>query len=401
MLSLKNTLYKFSAVILSLCILAIFISPYIVLAVESEFDPAFTGSLAQGEFKPLTEELPVNLFTEGATLSTFFNDLFRFSIIIGGLLAVLMIAWSGWEWMTTDIIKNKGEAKERIQNALIGLLMLLGTVLVLSQINPDIVSLRILESAPEIQAPSNPDPSSTSSSSSSGSGTSGTVVDTPFGYCVSLQSGQFLCYDTNSQCVGAYGSTLCESYSGPGTGYDEYAWRNAGFDDNGNVNHCSALEETGEEWVNVDSRFCNGAVQQSGYRCCGITYLETETPSLIGGEVEYPRSALSTVPNGRWCYLSTDTAFCLTTEAACINNYSIRLETTDPTLQSCEQVATNSVEYSDYRHVTELESETSGGFDVCASVAGQGYVPVALSACGNNPFGQPYTSGTCCALPSN
>src|SRR3989344_903497 len=77
-------------------------------------------------------------------LASFFNKLFTFSLSIGAILAVVMIVWGGSLYMFKDSFAAKTNAKEKITNAVIGLLLLLGIYLILYQINPDILKLEIL-----------------------------------------------------------------------------------------------------------------------------------------------------------------------------------------------------------------------------------------------------------------
>src|SRR3989344_1792848 len=83
------------------------------------------------------------LYSENS-LSGFFNKLFTFSLSIGAILAVVMIVWGGYLYMFKDSFASKLNAKEKITNAVIGLLLLLGIYLILYQINPDILKLEIV-----------------------------------------------------------------------------------------------------------------------------------------------------------------------------------------------------------------------------------------------------------------
>ena len=77
-----------------------------------------------------------------ATLADYVNVLFKIALMVGVVLSVLIIAYSGFEYMTMDVATKKGMAKRRIAHAIGGLLMLLGTYLVMYQINPDIVKIK-------------------------------------------------------------------------------------------------------------------------------------------------------------------------------------------------------------------------------------------------------------------
>lgn len=88
-----------------------------------------------------------NLFNpENTSLAEFFNALFFTAIAIGAILAVLRLGYAGIIYMTTDVINIKGNAREIISHAILGLLLLLAVYIILFQINPDILELCILRS---------------------------------------------------------------------------------------------------------------------------------------------------------------------------------------------------------------------------------------------------------------
>lgn len=104
---------------------------------------------AFAEFVPLAP-IPNLDTTDGATLSSYLNSVFNFAISIGAILAVLMIVKGGFEYMTTEAVGQKGAARTSIQNAVLGLILLLMIVLILEVINPQLLNLdlfRNLESA--------------------------------------------------------------------------------------------------------------------------------------------------------------------------------------------------------------------------------------------------------------
>ena len=54
--------------------------------------------------------------------------------------------FAGFLYMGSDFWDKKNQAKEIIQDVVLGLLLLLGTYLILAQINPEILNLNILKS---------------------------------------------------------------------------------------------------------------------------------------------------------------------------------------------------------------------------------------------------------------
>jgi len=78
---------------------------------------------------------------EAGNLDAYFTNLFNLALVIGAVLAVLIIATAGLQYMTTDAISGKGESKDRIWQAVLGLLMLLSVYLFFKEINPNILNL--------------------------------------------------------------------------------------------------------------------------------------------------------------------------------------------------------------------------------------------------------------------
>lgn len=84
------------------------------------------------------------------------QGLFQLSISIGAILAVIMIAVGGIEYMGSDAISSKQAGRERMFNAVLGLVLILGTYVILNTINPNLLSFAIF-SAPGNQVESRPD----------------------------------------------------------------------------------------------------------------------------------------------------------------------------------------------------------------------------------------------------
>lgn len=81
--------------------------------------------------------LPGTTDSKGSVnLNTYIPAVFNLTIGIAGVLAVIMIIIGGVEYMTTDAIGGKSDAKGRISNALLGLLLVLISWILLHTINP-------------------------------------------------------------------------------------------------------------------------------------------------------------------------------------------------------------------------------------------------------------------------
>jgi hypothetical protein len=96
----------------------------------------------------------------GLTAQQYVEALYKLSIAVGAMLAVIQIIFAGVQYMLTDVIPSKSDAISRIRGALLGLVILLGAVLILETINPDLLNLNIFSNAPSINqitgaAPSN------------------------------------------------------------------------------------------------------------------------------------------------------------------------------------------------------------------------------------------------------
>lgn len=112
--------------------------------------PAFAFA-AGGGFVPLTKDFNgQKLFGVGGgsgsspqDLTSFINAAFKVVLSIGAILAVLRIAYAGWQYMSSDAWGEKSHAKEILGDVIIGLLLLLSVYLILNQINPQITKLNI------------------------------------------------------------------------------------------------------------------------------------------------------------------------------------------------------------------------------------------------------------------
>ncbi len=87
--------------------------------------------------------------TQDGQIGDFVQSGFRAAIAVGAILAVMRIAWAGYQYMTSDAWGQKSHAKEVLGDVIIGLLLLLSIYLILRQINPEILSLRALQVQPQ------------------------------------------------------------------------------------------------------------------------------------------------------------------------------------------------------------------------------------------------------------
>lgn len=83
----------------------------------------------------------------GEGLGVMFNTVYIIVIIIGSIFAVVKIAVAGTRYMMSDVITSKESARQDINGAILGLVIILSTYIVLSTIYPDLVSFDILQNA--------------------------------------------------------------------------------------------------------------------------------------------------------------------------------------------------------------------------------------------------------------
>jgi hypothetical protein len=77
--------------------------------------------------------------TSDQSFSGFLSAIYNWGIAIGVILAVLFIVFGAIQYMSTDAVSGKTEGREKIKNALLGLLLLLTSYLILYTINPDLI----------------------------------------------------------------------------------------------------------------------------------------------------------------------------------------------------------------------------------------------------------------------
>ena len=76
----------------------------------------------------------------GASFSSFIELIYGLAITLAALLAVIKIVIAGVKWMLSDVVTDKSDAKKDIQGALLGLIVIISAVLIITIINPNIVS---------------------------------------------------------------------------------------------------------------------------------------------------------------------------------------------------------------------------------------------------------------------
>lgn len=125
-------------------IIAVLVSVILLMTAAPFFAHAQTNQTPG--FKALTKDAD-KIFGQvpvggSVDVGSFVNRAFKIALSIGAILAVLRLAWAGYQYMSTDAWGEKSHAKEILGDVVIGLLMLLSIYLVLYQINPQILSMK-------------------------------------------------------------------------------------------------------------------------------------------------------------------------------------------------------------------------------------------------------------------
>lgn len=83
----------------------------------------------------------------------YIQAIYAMFISIAALLAVVKIIIAGVKYMFTDIVPQKTQAKKDIQGALLGLVVVLGAVLILTVINPELTNFNIVQNQINVPPP--------------------------------------------------------------------------------------------------------------------------------------------------------------------------------------------------------------------------------------------------------
>ncbi|MCD8495139.1 MAG: NlpC/P60 family protein [Candidatus Pacebacteria bacterium] len=99
------------------------------------------GQPIEGCYALLAPLPGISRVTADTTIGEYLNIVIRIVIGMLGLLAVIMIVVGGIQYMSTDAISGKSEGRERITKAVLGLILALGSFIILTAINPDLTRL--------------------------------------------------------------------------------------------------------------------------------------------------------------------------------------------------------------------------------------------------------------------
>ncbi|MBU1046336.1 pilin [Patescibacteria group bacterium] len=91
------------------------------------------------------------------SLGEYLGGIFTLAIGIASALAVLMIVIGGFKYMTSEAVSYKTAAMQQIQDAILGLIMVLASYLILNTINEDLVGFNLNLKPVEIQKEKEPE----------------------------------------------------------------------------------------------------------------------------------------------------------------------------------------------------------------------------------------------------
>lgn len=130
-----------------------------------------------------------------ASPGAFIANLYIFALIIGGLLAFGIIVFGGIKYMASaGNPSGQGDAKEWIESALLGLLLLVGAYFILDVINPQLLNINL----PTLTAVN------IVASSGNGGGGNGTVATgAPSARCTAPQAGPCSVSSLQNTCMGS------------------------------------------------------------------------------------------------------------------------------------------------------------------------------------------------------
>ena len=89
----------------------------------------------------LTIQTPGGGTLNNPNILEYLKNIYTFAIAIAGGLAVIKIVYGGIQYMLSDVVTNKTNAKNEITSAVIGLLVALGSATLLYTINPALLTL--------------------------------------------------------------------------------------------------------------------------------------------------------------------------------------------------------------------------------------------------------------------
>ena len=132
----------------------IFLKFGILIILATLILPTLRVLAADGDYAVLTP-LPgvADNVGDTTTLEKYVPAIFNILVGLSAVAAVLMIVIGGFQYMSTDAIQGKSAGKERIKNAVFGLVLVISAWLILYTINPNLLTLNLNIDAVTTTAP--------------------------------------------------------------------------------------------------------------------------------------------------------------------------------------------------------------------------------------------------------
>ncbi len=180
------------------------------------------------------------------SLATYINTLIQVVIGFAILLAVIMVIAGGVEYMGARSVTNKDDAKERINKALMGLILALSAIAILQTINPNLVEIKPLGEV-DVEGGGFVDPDFGDISNFTFN-----PDDTGLYYCFSHDSwgtNDNACAETESKC-----SDVREADSNSYSQCQRFVYYQGAYDDAENKTACYAYQSSGGDPTNDGPR---------------------------------------------------------------------------------------------------------------------------------------------------
>ncbi len=149
---------KKNSFLLSALVVFFFSFAFIFFTQYFNQDPSLSRSTESGqlanvgeanrEYVPLSGTIPgltdVRSDVENRErFASYLSNIYIWGVSIAVVLSIIMIILGGIQYMTTDSVSNKSDGKNKIKGAVVGLILALGSWLILNTINPQLVNLRV------------------------------------------------------------------------------------------------------------------------------------------------------------------------------------------------------------------------------------------------------------------
>lgn len=106
--------------------------------------PTVSVFAAEGDYTVLAPLPGISGTLSGENiLGTYVPAIFKIAIGLSAVFAVLMIVIGGFQYISSDAVMKKSEGKERIKNAVLGLVLVISAWLILNEINPNLLNINL------------------------------------------------------------------------------------------------------------------------------------------------------------------------------------------------------------------------------------------------------------------